>query len=216
MSDAGANIALFGGSGATGQEVVASAVERGWRVSGLVRHQGSLAPAIPGVREVVATFESSEGVRRTLTGADAIIITIGPRPPSQEVFCAAATRLIADVARDVGVTRLVCLTGALIGDYRENQGTVFRLLGRLFRGKAEASWRDRIAQEDAVRQSGLRWTLVKPPRLTHGPRTGRVKIGPEVRTGLLSAISRKDLADVLLNLCADENAVGGTLFVNGA
>ena len=46
-----------------------------------------------------------------------------------------------------------------------------------------------------------------------GPRTGSVAIGADVEVGLLSSISRSDLAEVLLDLCVDSSTVGKTLFV---
>lgn len=207
------DIALFGGSGATGQEVLAEALARGWRVRGLVRRSGSLQATSPGTREIVGSFESDEAIRATIAGAQAVIIVIGPRPPYQDIFCASASESIVRAATELGVTRLICQTGAMIGDYPANQGRVFQLLAKVFAKKAEATLRDRAAQEAVVRNSGLRWTLVKPPRLTNGPRTDRVRCAPGVRSGLFSSISRKDLARVLVDLCTDDDAIGRTLFV---
>lgn len=209
------HIAVFGASGATGREVVAGAVERGWQVNALVRRGGAIPATVRGVREIVGSLAPGEALRATVAGANAIVIAIGPRPPYEDIFCAAATAAIVEAARRDGVRRLVCLTGALIGDYPQNRGAVFALMGRLFARSAPEAARDRVAQEEAVRQSDLEWTLVKPPRLTLGPARGRVRIGPEVRVGLFSSISRKDLAAVLLDLCADGSAAGETLFVQG-
>jgi len=47
--------------------------------------------------------------------------------------------------------------------------------------------------------SGLNWTLAKPPRLMDAPPTGRVRAGPTLRVGLLSRISRSDLAGFLVD-----------------
>ncbi|HPS79770.1 MAG TPA: NAD(P)H-binding protein [Thermoanaerobaculaceae bacterium] len=208
-------IALFGAPGATGHEVIASALRRGWRVNALVSHGGELPPAAPHVREIVGGFDSTDAVRRTLEDADAAVIAIGARPPYREVLCAAATRAIIGAARDVGVERLVCLTGALVGTYSENQGRLFLAMFRLATGGQLPTAQDRVDQEDAVRDSGLRWSIVKPPRLTNGARTGRVTLGARVKVGLLSSISRADLADVLLDLCARPDG-GGVLFVKRA
>ena len=42
------------------------------------------------------------------------------------------------------------------------------------------------------------WTIAKPPRLTDAPLSGRVRADPALRVGLLSCISRSDLAAFLL------------------
>jgi putative NADH-flavin reductase len=52
-----------------------------------------------------------------------------------------------------------------------------------------------------VTSSGLDWTIVRPPRLTHGPLTGRyaVAVGRmPPGAGATAAISRADLAHLLL------------------
>jgi uncharacterized protein YbjT (DUF2867 family) len=59
---------------------------------------------------------------------------------------------------------------------------------------------------ELVRESGLDWTLVRPPRLNDGPRertyrTGILKLGPA------ESISRADVADFMLKLAGDHQYV---------
>ncbi|MGH9117183.1 MAG: NAD(P)-dependent oxidoreductase [Acidimicrobiales bacterium] len=53
--------------------------------------------------------------------------------------------------------------------------------------------------EDVVRESGLDWTLVRPPRLTDRPMTGmyRTAYGQNRRRGFL--IGRADVAHFMLH-----------------
>jgi uncharacterized protein YbjT (DUF2867 family) len=57
---------------------------------------------------------------------------------------------------------------------------------------------DLAMMEDVLRDSGLDWTVVRPPRLTDGPVTGayRTAYGQNLRRGLL--ISRADVAHFML------------------
>jgi len=58
---------------------------------------------------------------------------------------------------------------------------------------------DRNEQERFVRNSKLAgWTLIKPPRLTEGPATDAVDMGPELSVGMRSSISRASLAGALV------------------
>jgi putative NADH-flavin reductase len=52
--------------------------------------------------------------------------------------------------------------------------------------------------EDVLRESDLDWTVVRPPRLTDGPRTGRYRtaFGQNLRGG--THVSRADVADLML------------------
>lgn len=62
---------------------------------------------------------------------------------------------------------------------------------------------DKRRMEDVVRASGLDWTIVRPPRLTDGPRTGTYRTATDrnVRGGL--RLSRADLADYVLRCLTD-------------
>jgi uncharacterized protein YbjT (DUF2867 family) len=58
---------------------------------------------------------------------------------------------------------------------------------------------DHEAKEQIIRQSGLDWIIVRPPRLTNGPRRGNYRDGLDIRaTSLIPRISRADLADFMV------------------
>jgi putative NADH-flavin reductase len=61
--------------------------------------------------------------------------------------------------------------------------------------------------EDEMRQSGLDWTIVRPPRLTDKPPTGRYRtaLNRNVRGGY--TISRADLAAAILKLLDDPASI---------
>jgi uncharacterized protein YbjT (DUF2867 family) len=67
------------------------------------------------------------------------------------------------------------------------------------------SFADMRRTEDLVRVSGLEWTIVRPPMLTNGPRTGfyRRVVDRNVRGGI--RVSRADLADCILRCVADRS-----------
>jgi uncharacterized protein YbjT (DUF2867 family) len=68
--------------------------------------------------------------------------------------------------------------------------------------KAVLGWHyaDLALMEDAVRDSGLDWTVIRPPRLTNNGLTGnyRTAYGQNLRRGLL--ISRADVAHLMLRV----------------
>ena len=84
-------IALFGGSGATGREVVQQALGRGIAVQGLVRAGSTLGLHGPLVAELTGSLTQEENLDAVLEDADAAILVFGPRPPFEDVFCAEAT-----------------------------------------------------------------------------------------------------------------------------
>jgi uncharacterized protein YbjT (DUF2867 family) len=76
-----------------------------------------------------------------------------------------------------------------------------------------AAYADLAVMERTIMDSGLAWTIARPPRLTDDPHTGtyRVGHGQNVPGGL--SVSRADLADALLAALADEQAVRATMGV---
>jgi len=72
-----------------------------------------------------------------------------------------------------------------------------------------------MMQEQLVRESGLEWTLVKPPRLTDGRARGRVVAGIDLQIGLSSSIRRADLAAFLVGECLEPRFAKQAVYVIG-
>jgi putative NADH-flavin reductase len=141
-------------------------------------------------------------VAATVSGTAAVCCVFGPRSPYPEAFCARATENVIAAMRTAEVRRLVCVTGAMAGELPPNVGLAMRLLASIFRRRLPYIAEDRSEQERSIMASALDWTIVKPPRLTDGPLTHRVSADPALRVGLLSRVSRSDLADFLLEEAA--------------
>ena len=74
------------------------------------------------------------------------------------------------------------------------------LLSPLIKTILRKHYADLALMEDLLRDSGLDWTIVRPPRLTDKPLTGtyRTAYGQNLRRGLF--ISRADVADLMLRV----------------
>jgi putative NADH-flavin reductase len=191
-------ITIFGITGRAGLPLARAAWARGLAVRGMTR--GSELPTeLRDVQLVRGTFADTDRVAEAVAGVDAVCCVIGPRPPSREAFCAAATAAIVGAMRQAGCRRLLCLTGAMIGEAPGSRSLPMEWMARSFARRVPELARDREEQERIVRESGLDWTIVKPPRLTDGPATGRVRAGADVRVGLFSRMSRADLAAFMLD-----------------
>jgi uncharacterized protein YbjT (DUF2867 family) len=207
-------LALFGASGLTGRAVIAAARERGWRVRVLDGPTSALA-ANPADLEIVrGDFSSADAIAACLAGTQAACLVFGPRAPYTDVFCAAATGAVIAAMKARGPRRLICQTGAMVGLDLPIWSLPFRWMATSYQRQRPGPAADRRDQEAAVRASGLDWTIVKPPRLTDGPRTGRVRVAPDLRIGLLSSVSRADLAEVILDAAAEPRLVGQVVFVS--
>jgi len=62
---------------------------------------------------------------------------------------------------------------------------------------------DAIKHHEVLEKSGLKWTIVRAPRLTNDPKKGEYRVG-WVGVNASTKISRGDLADFILTQVEDE------------
>jgi putative NADH-flavin reductase len=74
---------------------------------------------------------------------------------------------------------------------------------------------DHERQEPLVKQSSLDWTIVRPPYLTDGQRTGSYQHGlTTMDKRIKSKISRADVADFMLKQVTDDTYLHQTPWVS--
>lgn len=177
MSNRKLSITLFGATGKTGQAIIAEA-----------KYQNSIIQ--PVTKRSLTKTELSQAIQ----GSDVVVIVFGPSAPYTDIFCADTTQRIIQAMEGAHVKRLICQTGAMIGNYPKNRSYFFQKMSDQFKKSNPAGYTDRVMQEEAIKGSNLDWTIIKPPRLTDSNADIAVKSGMHVSVGLLSSISRKSLA----------------------
>ena len=209
-------ISVFGASGRSGRAFIAAASAAGFALR-LHYRSAPEDEAPPLATVVVGALTDPTAVREVLRGAGAVVILFGPRPKARHVFAAKATKAIIDGMQALGQTRLLCLTGAMVGDSAGNLSIPMRTLEFAIRriGDDEQA-DDRSAQERVVRASKLQWTLVKPPRLTDSSDVTGVRAAKDLAVGLRSRMSRATLAKFLLTEIADPQYLQQAVYVEGA
>ncbi len=108
-----------------------------------------------------------------------------------------ATRRILEAMREHSVRRLVSLTGAGVSDPNDRPKLSDRAIVSLLKLLQRNILEDARGHTEAIRDSGLDWTIFRAPRLTDGPRTGEYRVGyvgPESGT----RVSRADVAEFML------------------
>lgn len=190
-------VSVFGASGRTGHEFVKVAAEAGLYQRLHYRNKPSeMTPDTATV--VVGALTDPTAVREVLRGAEAVIVLLGPHPNAPRPFCAAATKAIIAGMRTQGQSRLIVVTGAMIGEQPGNVSITMKMMafGARKTGQTE-TMEDRDHQERLVRNSKLSWTVVKPPRLTDGP-SGPFEAGSTLSVGMSAHLSRASLAAFLV------------------
>lgn len=212
-------LTVFGASGGTGTQVVRQALDAGHEVTAVVRDRGRLAVADHlGLDVVVADVMQPAAIEGTVAGRDAVISALGPsrRPGERKAaahsrICTSGARSITAAMRAAGTGRLVVVSGT--GPFTEGDGPIMRYLAKPIAQRVlRDPFADLVAMEAVARGSGLDWTILRPPRLTDKPLTGRYRTRREqnVRRGLF--LSRADLAHLILAVCGDPATIHATIF----
>jgi len=103
--------------------------------------------------------------------------------------------------RAAGTSRLVAISAAPVATDDHDTTLPYRLLAApLLRRVLRRGHADMASMQETIRRSGADWTILRPPRLTNGPRTGTYRQASNTnlrrgyRLGLPSALTRR-LAD---------------------
>lgn len=195
-------ILVIGATGPTGSLVVREALAAGHTVTALVREPGRIDDA-PGVKEVVADVREPHAFETALTDQDAVICALGHVPDSPVNLCSTATGRLLEGMEAKGVSRLVLVTGAMIGHPREKLPWSYRLIETLLPAKDKARIEDRRTQEKLIQASRVGWTIVRAPWLKDGPALGQVHTGTDLPLGMTASVRRADLARWMVRAAAD-------------
>lgn len=199
------DIAIAGGHGQIALRLGKLLAARGDRVRGLIRnpdHADDLKAA--GVEPVLCDLERStpEEVAQALTGSTAVVFAAGAGPGSGDERKGTMDRggavVLIEAAKLANIDRYVIVSSR--GADANAQGDGF---AAYLRAKGEA--------DEALRASGLDWTIVRPGALTNDPGTGRVTTA----TGD-GEIPRDDVAATLAAVLDTPSTIGRTfLLVSG-
>ncbi len=197
-----AKLAIFGGTGLTGRQLLTLALDRGMEVVALARQPSKLAEFHGSLKVIEGSATDVTAVERAVTGSNAVLSAMGQVKDSPPDILTTASLNIVGAMKKSGVRRVVILTDTSVEDPGDSPPFRHRILRgtlRLINGKLA---RDSTPAAEAVSGSGLDWTVVRAAILTNGPRRGRYSVGP-LAVGRPLRVSRADVAEFMLS-CATE------------
>ena len=203
-------LTIFAATGGIGRQLLEQAIAAGHDVTAVVRSPEKLSgEAVRVVQADLATPDPA-ALESAVNGADAVLSGLGPRSNADAGIAARGTAAIVAAMQATHVRRIVVVSAAPVGTVpspgrprppKHDPGDGFfmrhlfsHVAGALF-GKV---YTDLAQMEDVLRDSGLDWTVVRPPRLSSKPGTGRYRTayGQNVRGGWI--VPRADVAQLML------------------
>ncbi len=195
-------VLVAGANGQVGQHIVRFLAEGGHEVQAMIRNEDQ----VPRLRELgrepmVADLEGEVG--HTVEGCDAVIFSAGGGPGSgaekkETVDRQGAVKLI-EAAKAHGARRYVMVSAMGAADPESGSEAMQPYLF----AKARA--------DQALEESGLDYTIVRPGSLTDDPGNGTVEAAPSL--GKRGEIPREDTARTIVATLKAQNTYGKTFEV---
>ena len=198
-------IAIFGASGKTGLEVVKQALENGHAVTAFVRDPARLLLEDDKLALVKGDVFDPGSVAQAVEGQDAVVCVLGAGNDLKKtnVRTIGTVNIISAMKKN-NVQRLVVVTAMGVGD---SWDTLSMMNKFFFATLLKSSRDDHEAQESAVLESGVEWTIIRPSGLQDSPHTGEYDYGENI-LAKKSTIARADVADLIIKSLADTQLVG--------
>jgi uncharacterized protein YbjT (DUF2867 family) len=192
------DVVVAGGHGKVGMRLLGLLSDRGHRARGLIRNPDhALELRNVGAEAVTCDLEALDDISGCCQGADAVVFAAGAGPGSglerkRTVDYGGAVKLI-DACKKNGIDRYV-MVSAMSADRPERWS---EQMAPYYEAKRDA--------DEALAQSGLTYTIVRPGSLTDDPGTNRVDIGSGLEGG---RIPRDDVAATLFFTLDAANTYG--------
>ena len=218
-------LTIIAATGGVGRELLRQAVDAGHDVTAVARNPAKLPSEVAAggaARAVTADLANRDpqALESAVAGADAVLSALGPHTNADAGIAAPGTAAIITAMRTAGVRRIVAISASPVATtpspgrpapprHDPGDGYLMRHIGEpiaktLF-GKI---YPDLARMEDILRESGLDWTVLRPPKLSGKPLTAtyRTAIGHNLRGGW--SIPRADLAHYMLAVLDQPDTIG--------
>lgn len=199
-------VAIAGGHGKIALHLEELLSKAGHESTGLIRNPHHAEDVLAaGAEPVVLDLESAsvDDLAAALEGHDAVVFAAGAGPDSgverKTTVDRDAAILLANAATLAGIGRYVMISAMSADEGDPDSDDVFQVY-LVAKGAAD----------DAVRQSDLDWTIVRPGMLSDDDPTGNVSAGPSVERG---AIPRADVAAVIVSALSNDATIRTTFEV---
>jgi putative NADH-flavin reductase len=203
------NIAVLGGGGKTGVNLVNGLLRDGYHPRVLIRRP--VASTLLANEQILhGDALSVDRLRGLLSGAEALISVIGQRPGEPLVASQLMTYLL-DLLPSFGIRRFVMLAGVNVDAPGDQKGSAAVAATEWMRSTFPEIHADRQDACDKLYESQLAWTLVRVPLIDFTSERGKQLVGLRDCPG--NSVDVHCLVDFLIKQLTDDKYIGKCPFV---
>lgn len=191
-------VLIVGGTGGTGRELVKQALGHGHSVRVMARDPDRVKTVHPRLEVVKGDIADTAALTAAAKGQEAVLSALGVYERKPNTLLSDGVRNLLTAMQRQKVKRLIFLSSLGVGDSKGRLGPVYNwvllptLLKNIFADKERA--------EEAIRESALDWTIVRPGALRNKLLTGHYRVGPDAtRKRWAPRVGRADVADFMLD-----------------
>ena len=203
---------IFGATGGTGRWLVEQGLAEGHQITAFVRNPASIGTESAHLAVVKGELSDREKMAEAMRDKDAVISVLGNKTSSalrhRNTVISEGLKNIIAAMKESGVSRILFVTSFGVS------ANIFLPEKLFIRTFLRNKFADIPLQEKLLRESGLRWTIVRPARLVDAGRTSQYRSSENFRIGLSSKISRADVADFLLKIVQDPATIGKVITIS--
>lgn len=190
-------IALFGGSGQTGQEFLDQALKEGYTIKALVRTPSKISQQSPNLEIIQGDVLNYQDVEKTVADTEMVVSLFGHVKGSPEWLQTHGTENIVKAMKKHGVERIISLSGGGLPFEKDQPKFPDKMIRLIMKVAVPKVLKDAERHAEVLEKSGLKWTIVRGPRLTNDPKKGEYRVG-WVGVNASTKVGRADLADFIL------------------
>lgn len=194
---------IFGATGTVGRFLVDQARAQHHHVTAFARRPEKLGTSDATLNLVAGDVLEPASVERAIAGHYAVLCALGKPLVNRDYVRAHGTKNIVQAMEEIGVPRLVCLSGLGAGDSWDILPFHYKYL--IFPLMMRRLYADHERQERYVEKSDLDWIIVRPGSFSKGARTGAYRHGFTTPDKTLKLkIAPADVADFMLSQVNDD------------
>jgi putative NADH-flavin reductase len=206
------SILVIGANGGIGRQTVELALEAGHNVTAMLRNPAKLTMTHTNLQIVKGDVMYPETFEDYLEGKDAIISTLGTNTISKPtILYSEGNKNLLKAMKKKGVRRAFFISASAI-EISPVLPFYVRLVEKYIVQKIlRHMYNDLRIMESLIKEADLDWTIMRPPRLTDGPATGKYRFAINSFLKNCLSISRADLAHFMINNIANETTYRTTI-----
>jgi putative NADH-flavin reductase len=193
-------LVVFGSTGGIGAQVVKQALEAGHIVTAVARHPSAIALQHEHLEVLQGDVLEPQTIPAAITGKDVVVSAVGVRNRAPTKVYSEGVANIIQAMQSAHVHRLICVSASGL-----EPGPLWqRLVAKpILWAVLKEMYSDLVRMEAVIERSDVDWTILRPPALTNGPRTGQyqVELNKHLSRGLV--ISRADLGEYIVSHLSD-------------